>query len=439
MSNFADRVKAARGEQKANGKPNGHSAAEAPEAVRYRPDIICLADVKPQVVQWLFLGRIPYGRLTLLVGRPGAGKSFLTCDIAARLSRGLPWPCGGGNAPLGETLFICAEDDPGDTVVPRLIAAGADLQKTHLLRGKKIEIEDQKKVVAFDLQNVALIGETLDALPNIRLVIIDPIGNYIGGRVDAHRDNEVRSVLMPLVELAMARGVAILLVCHSKKGKADFADDTALGSRAFVGVARSVWHLTEDKTDRARKLLLPGKCNLSVPAPGLAFRIGGSPARLEWEAKPLEGMHADDVLSESAERETNRGPAPERRDAAADWLAEQLRFGAVTVKEIKESAAAAELAWRTVRRASEILGVIPDKQSFSGGWTWRLPPTEGGLPPRRRPSTEEPGHLGEKPTESNEISKPKSEDGQVSEHLDTFDGNPVATFDDPERQTEWTA
>lgn len=393
----------------------------SPYNVRYMPDVICLADVDAKPIHWLWNRRIPIGRLTLLVGRPGAGKSFLTCDIASRLSRAISLP-DGTSAAAGDTLFICAEDDPADTIVPRLTGAEADRRRIHLLRAAKlIEVDGKETSVAFDLRNVDLIRDALDTLPHVRLVVIDPIGSYLGGQVDAHRDNEVRSVLMPLASLAMECGVAILLVCHTRKAPAAYADDMALGSRAFVGLARTVLHLSEDTDDRDRKLLLPGKCNLSIPAPGLAFRICGDPTRLEWEPKPLEGMHADDVLAASADRVSSRGPAPVRRDAAAEWLAELLRFGPVAVKEIKESAKAAELAWRTVRRASEVLGVIREKQTFSGGWTWRLRNDDHGQLAPSWPSNDELGHLRKSVVEIEGLPRQKLEDGQVSDNVDTFD------------------
>ncbi|MBM4097972.1 MAG: hypothetical protein FJ261_14540 [Planctomycetes bacterium] len=405
--------------------------------IRCVPDVICLADIEPQKVLWLWPGRIPLGRLMLLVGRPGAGKSFLTCDMIARISRGSHWPEPGFNkAQLGDSLLICAEDDPADTIAPRLIAADADRRRIHLLKAAKIiEVDGKEHSVAFDLSNVDLVRDTLEHLPECRMVVIDPIGSYLGGGVDAHRDNEVRSVLAPLAVLAAERGVAIVLVCHTRKASASFADDTALGSRAFVGLARSVLHLTADENDRDRKLLLPGKCNLSVSPPGLAFRIVGDPARLIWEPEPLKGFHADDAMT-PGDKETTRGPAPTTRDAATVWLAELVRAGPMPVEEIKQQAKAAELGWRTIRRANEVLGIVPRKRTFAGGWEWALPEggqpdAEGGHDPRRCPSSEKPGHLRENEAENGQKPLYSWEGGQVDDNLATFgdDAGNVATFE----------
>jgi hypothetical protein len=404
--------------------------AGAGKRLRYVPELVCLADVEPQAVPWLWPGRIPLGRISLLVGRPGAGKSFLTSDLAARISTAAPWPVDCYSAaPLGDTLFICAEDDPADTIVPRLVAAGADRTRIHLLKAAKlIEDDGKESTVAFDLQNVGLIRDALVRLPACKLVVVDPVGSYLGGRVDAHRDNEVRAVLAPLAQLAAERGVAVLLVCHTRKALANYADDSTLGSRAFVGLARSVMHLMADEQDRNRKLLLPGKCNLAHSAPGLAFRIGGNPTHLDWEPEPLEGFHADDAIGPSDRNESARGPAPAAREAAVKWLSDVLAASPLPVAEIEAQAKAAGLSKATVRRAREEMGIIPRKRTFSGGWEWGLPepqevhPIAKGAPAVPRcPRGEKPAHLRENRGESSGNSPPSREDVQVSDNLRTFD------------------
>ena len=358
---------------------------------RVEPDLLCLADVEARPVPWLWYGRIPLGRLALLVGRPGPGKSFLTCDLAARVSTNAHWPDPGfDRAPLGDTLLICAEDDPADTIRPRLDAAGADCRRVHLLKATKILSDDgNERSVAFDLSNVDLIRDALGRLPDCKLVVIDPIGSYLGGRVDAHRDNEVRSTLAPLALLAAERGVAVMLVCHTRKTFASFADDMALGSRAFVGLARSVLHLMADPDDGMRKLLLPGKCNLGAPPPGLAFRIVGSPPRLDWELAPVR-LRADDLVARPPDQTAKqRGPQPQARNAAAEWLAELLKDGPMPVVDIREQAKAADLSWPTVRRASEKLGIIPVRQGFGpeGVWFWAMPDQDVPVSETDRPPT----------------------------------------------------
>lgn len=332
------------------------------------PDLVNLAEVEPEEVPWLWPGRIPLGRITVLAGRPGCGKSFLTMDIAARLSTGQAWP-DGGQAPIGQTLLLSAEDDAGDTLVPRLIAAGADRKMVSLLRAERITKADGNIIsVGFSLANIDLIACALDRMPACRLVIVDPIGSYLGGDVDSHRDNEVRQVLAPLAALAAARRLAVMAVCHTRKGMVTHADDAVLGSRGFTGLARCVLHLDKDPNDKGRRLLLPGKSNLGQESPGLAYRIVGEPARLDWETDPLD-MNADDLVSGGG----RPGPEPDVRNAAVEWLKELLKSKPVAVREVEDQAKEAGFSLATIRRARSLLGIIPYQQNFNGRRIWELP------------------------------------------------------------------
>lgn len=268
----------------------------------WRPALVCMSDVEPRPVTWLWPGRIATGRITLAVGMPGAGKSYLTCDLASRVSTGSPWP-DGGKCQRGSVIFITAEDDPHDTIRPRLDAHGADVSRIHLLSGVLQTEKGETKELIFTLADIDILGQALESIDDCRLVVIDPIGSFLGGRCDAHRDNEVRAVLAPIGKLAEQHGAAVLTVAHRRKSGGTTADDTALGSRAFTGIARSVWHLYRDTENRNRRLLLPGKCNLSVEQDGLAFSIAGEPASVHWERDRV-AMHADDALAaESQSRE----------------------------------------------------------------------------------------------------------------------------------------
>ncbi len=131
------------------------TASDPKPTARLVPELVCMSDVPATEVQWLWNARIPLGRITTLTGRPGAGKSLTTCDIAARVSRGSAWPSDDGNAPIGDTLFISAEDDPSDTIKPRLISAGADCDRVNLLPALKLIAVDGKETsVSFDLKNI---------------------------------------------------------------------------------------------------------------------------------------------------------------------------------------------------------------------------------------------------------------------------------------------
>jgi hypothetical protein len=165
---------------------------------------------------------------------------------------------------------------------------------------------------------------------------------------------------------------------HRRKSDGDFADDAALGSRAFTGIARAVWHLSKDFEDEDLRLLLPGKLNLTCRVEGLSFRIEGSPARVVWEDEPV-AMTADDAQAAEAKAAADKrkhGPEPERRQEAIAFLQKELAGCSVAVSELKLAAKKAGIAWRTVERAANDLGVIRLSSGFAGGWSWRLPESD---------------------------------------------------------------
>ena len=347
------------------------------------PVLVCLADVEPREIKWLWPGRVPLGRISLLVGRPGEGKSFLTTDMAARITRATPWP-DGSKCPTGSVILVSAEDDPGDTIRPRLDAHGADVRKVHLLSAvRRMDEQGQPYEVLFTLADLTALESALKAMPDCRLIVVDPIGSFLGGSTDAHRDNEVRSVLAPVALLAERYGPAVLVVAHRRKSAGSCADDLALGSRAFTGIARAVWHMSRDAEDKNRRLLLPGKNNLAPEGTGLAFTICGQPPVIAWEREPVK-MSADDALAtENGTGSDKRkpGPEPEAQNQAADWLAAELADRQEhPVKDVKDAATGAGLAWRTVQKASQRLGVKVHRASFGGGCVWRLPTPSASAP-----------------------------------------------------------
>jgi len=341
------------------------------------PVLVRLSDVEPREVSWLWGGRIPRGRISLLAGRPGEGKSMATMDWAARVTTGRAWP-DGLPCPLGSVVLMAGEDDPGDTIRPRLDAHGADATKVHLLRGvTRVGAGGSTIETMITLADIDAIERTLASVADCAMIIIDPIGTFIGGGVDAHRDNEVRSVLAPLAALAERTNVAVLLVAHVRKGAAAHADDTVLGSRAFTGIARSVLHLLADPDDPKRRLLLPGKSNLCCPAAGLAFKIGGTPSRIEWEPDAV-AMTADGVMASQAGNGGGGGEGHHERDDAAAWLADFLGGGQKLSRDVRAAAKAEGISKRTLDRAKVMAGVRSHKEAFGGGWVWALPKTDEG-------------------------------------------------------------
>lgn len=339
-----------------------------PKNTELGPILTCMADVEPCKISWLWPGRIPLGRITLLVGRPGEGKSFLTTDMAARVTTGTPWS-DGSDCPQGSVILISAEDDPGDTIRPRLDAHRADVMHVHLLSAvRKSDGEGQYERL-ITLADVDAIEAALVSLSDCRLIVVDPIGSFLGGGTDAHRDNEVRGVLAPIAALAEKYGPAVVVVAHRRKSAGDMADDTALGSRAFTGIARAVWHLSRDAKNKTRRLLLPGKNNLAPEGGGLAFTIAGDPACIRWERDPV-AMSADDGLA--AEQAAKKpGPDADAQDTAAAWLSKTLADGPRLVKELLDEWKNGESgSERTLKRAKQSLGVEAYRNEIPGPWWW---------------------------------------------------------------------
>ena len=352
------------------------AARKTERADAWRPNLVCMANVAPRPVDWLWPGRIPLGRISLLVGMPGAGKSYLTCDIASRVSTGTPWP-DGSDCQRGAVIFITAEDDPHDTVRPRLDAHYADVSRIHLLQGSISEPEPGKTVeVMFCLTDVDTLEQAISQVGECRLIVIDPVGSFLGGRIDAHRDNEVRSVLAPVAKIAERHGAAVLVVAHRRKSAGTVADDTAIGSRAFTGIARAVWHLSRAPDDKQRRLLLPGKCNLAPESKGLAFSIGGGPARVSWEHDPVD-ITADDALA--AEYDRKRGPEANAKQEAMDWLTSTLADGPRPAADLLDGWIQGQGGSKsTLYRAKAVMDVEAYRPANPGPWFWRTPQTAKG-------------------------------------------------------------
>lgn len=323
--------------------------------------------IKPEPLRWLWPGRIPAGKPTLLAGDPGLGKSLSTVDIAARVSTGSRFP-DGAECEQGNVIFLSAEDDPGDTIRPRLDAAGADVSRVHLLEAVRSFTSDGRCVEGgFNLERDVDALEDAIRQTRARLAVIDPISAYLGG-TDSHTDAKVRGLLAPMAATASKHAVAIIMVTHLRKSSGAAIYRT-MGSLAFAAAARAVWGVVADPDDKARRLFGPVKQNLAPDQGGLAFRIEAPDgvARIAWEP----GAVAIDANLIMGGFETHEDHS-ERREAM-DWLKDILGPGPQPVPEIKRQSAQAGLAWMTVRRAADSLDVKKRKAGGSGvGWEWSL-------------------------------------------------------------------
>lgn len=338
------------------------------------PVLVCMADVKAERLAWLWPGRIPLGKVTLLFGDPGLGKSFVTLDVAARVSSGMAWPdVPHEAATAGRVILLSAEDDLGDTIRPRLDAAGADAGRIVALQGVEYRSENRKGY--FNLaRDLPALEQAIRRTQDVRLVIIDPISAYLGG-ADSHNNAEIRGLLAPLADLAARHGAAVVGVTHLNKGMGGRALYRATGSLAFIAAARAGWLVTADADNPQRRLFLSAKSNLAQEPTGLAYTLEsvglpglGPVGRVRWEPEAVT-MMADDALAAGTE---NGEPAGVLQEAVA-WLQGVLADGPVKAVDVKKRAAADGITARTLDRAKAVLKVEATRQGFGGPWVWALP------------------------------------------------------------------
>jgi putative DNA primase/helicase len=317
-----------------------------------------LADVAPQPIDWLWRSRIPRGKVTLLVGDPGAGKSFISLAIAASVTNGTPLPEGDAHA-MQTVLIWNGEDGTADTIRPRSEAAGANLERLYVIEG---ELAEDGRRAPFGLLSIDLLADHVSRTQDIGLVIVDPIAALLAG-VDAHRDAEIRSSLQPLADFAERFRVAVLAVAHLNKREAERALYRVGGSIGFVGLARSVLLAAVDPEDR-RRAIAPLKSNLcATPAP-IEYRIDEE-GRFWW-GKPSSELTADHLL---------RSVRPEKyggaRQTAESFLREALANGPLPARDVELLAENQGLSARTLTRARCALGIRSVKQGKE--WVLCLP------------------------------------------------------------------
>jgi hypothetical protein len=329
------------------------------------------ADIEPKNVEWLWRPRIALGKANLLAGAPGMGKSMVTVDLAARVSRGAEWPVDGGHAPVGSVLFIADEDGAEDTIVPRLIAAEAVRERVHIQE----HVADTSAAGDamerwLNLQaDLRLLGEKIAELGDCKLVIIDPISAYLGG-VDDHRNADLRAILGPLAKLAEKHHTAILAVTHFSK-RSGSANDRVIGSVAYTAAVRSSMYVVKDPDEPKRRLLLPGKNNIGPDdLGGLAFTVQqnaiGQPY-IVWEPDAVT-ITADEAMDALQAEQTSA------LEEAMGFLRDYLAKGPVPSEDVTKAAHKVGISQRTLERARAKIPVHSYSQEFQGTWVMSLKP-----------------------------------------------------------------
>lgn len=339
-------------------------------------NVVRVADVKMERTRWVWARRLARGKLTIIAGDPGLGKSQIATDIAARISKKNGKLPDGGHAPTGSVIILSAEDAVGDTIRPRLEAAGANTRYIHAVGMIK---NDEGKKRAFDLRtDLDKLEEFIKKIrehDDVVLVIIDPISAYLGD-VDSHKMTLVRPALATIADFAEDNTVAVLAIHHPPKEATKKAIHAFSGSLAFSAAPRLVFIVTEDQMP-GRYLLLAVKSNLGPMADGLSYQIVDAwvdddrikTSVIEWDDEPVT-MTANEALRAASTAE------PSKVEQAQDFLHERLADGPLDTTELIEAGAAEGFSERTLREAKKRCGVKSGRSgglAGKGSWQWWLP------------------------------------------------------------------
>lgn len=314
--------------------------------------IVSLEGLTPTGIEWLWPDRFALGKYNLLASVGGEGKTQFATRLIAMVTRGEAFPDGSGKAPVGTCLFLSSEDGLRDTIVPRLMAAGADMGKCKGLTAQlTVEVDGKEHVNLMSFQHLDYWRDVFRRTKPI-LMVVDPIPAYLGRGVNDHHNNEVRAVLEPFCALLDEHRVTLLAITHLGKSvdqKTPIAK--ILGSVAYANVARTVSVVYRDPQDADRRLLCPLKNNFSPPMEALAYRIEGCEIEaggqvIKTSRVAIEAGTVDvDAFELMAAQGRPRGPQPKRYAEMATWLYDRLHGvpGPVALGAIVEEAGATGL------------------------------------------------------------------------------------------------
>jgi putative DNA primase/helicase len=343
--------------------------------------LIRASDVTPEAIAWLWNGWLAAGKMHVFGGAPGTGKTTISMGLAATVTTGGRWP-DGTRSIAGNVVIWSGEDDPADTLIPRLALSGADLSRVYFIA----DIREGNERRSFDpARDMEPLRRKLAEIGGVKLLIVDPVVSAIAG--DSHKNAEVRRGLQPLVDLAGSMRCALLGITHFSKGTGGRDPVERLtGSLAFGALARVVLvaakHQEEGEDGRTVRLFCRAKSNIGPDDGGFEYDLH------QAELKTHPGIFASSVLwgeaVEGAARELLATADATGDDGEGGTLADAKRFladllhdGPLPTKTIKADADGAGYSWATIRRAQKALGIEPVKEGMKAGWVWRMPGQEG--------------------------------------------------------------
>ena len=312
-------------------------------------NILSMDEIPETEVEWLWYPYIPFGKLTIIHGDPGDGKTMMILQLAALLSKGEKLPCDDTEREPITIIYQTAEDGLGDTIKPRLMAGDADCSKI------KVIDESESALTMLDARVEAAIMET-----GARVLILDPMQAYIGAKVDMNRANEVRNVLSQLGRIAEKYGCAILLVGHLSKSQGTKANYRGLGSIDFQATARSVLVVGRLKDNEEIRVMAHEKSSLAPEGKPIAFQLSRETG-FHWLG--YYEISIDDLLN---------GFSRERKSEQAEKLiVECLSDGRYPQKLIQQKAESVGISKRVLDEAKKLLEVRSIKEGNQ--WFWQLP------------------------------------------------------------------
>jgi len=341
------------------------AAAESAEKPRQTVSLLRASDVTPAPIRWLWPGWLARGKLHVIAGAPGTGKTTVALAMAETVSTAGCWPDGSATAG-GNVLIWSGEDDPADTLVPRLLAAGANVSRVHFVG----DVLERGGARPFDpATDCALLAAAAERLSDVTLLLVDPIVSAVPG--DSHKNAEVRRGLAPLVALAATLGAALVGITHHSKGTAGRDPvERVTGSIAFGALARLVFAAAKLPEDEGGgRVLVRSKSNIGpdsggfrydlrdMPVPGVA----GLTASVAMWGEAIEG-EAREILAAA------ESPQPEARGGALaeaeEFLSSILEDGPVPKRDIVSKAKAEGISVDTLKRAKASLCIEHAKRGF---------------------------------------------------------------------------
>lgn len=330
--------------------------------------VVCMADVKPERVTWLWRRRIPRGKLSIVEGAPGIGKSHLLLELTACTSTGRAMPDGDVPGASEVVMLMTAEDGLGDTIQPRLVAAGADLRRVFVATAVAFNGGEPRPWIL--PQDIAALREEI-ARVGAAVLIIDPISAFLGDDTKSHNEHSMRRALTPLAALAEELGIAIIVVRHLVKNPTGDAISAGGGSIATIAVARACLVAARDPEHAEQVILASVKNNLSRKPGSLKYRlVEGADERSHVEWLGSSSLSADQLIASGRDQD-ERGALVE----AMEWLHGELTTSPKPKKTLVDAAHQNGIAVRTLERAAEKLGVERRRSGFGGPVMWMFPNT----------------------------------------------------------------